>query len=445
MSRLQIPYKSVLIEPRDFDPAETDDICRLCLEKSMHSPIALEISSHDIQYMAFANEGQLAWASAIDAGKAKSLRLRDFFSNLRRIQFPQVVAYHMDLALMHSLLVFLQKKPDLTVASTLVDLEELLARVENEKSNAIISARDPDILILLRIQNGAPVACYRPFAISEIKERNAKENFLVSVYTISVKHPLEINLFTDLCVANAEDARSIPADFEGSISAFYLTRPPRLVVRLKGRPLKAYQLDGSEITIGRLPDNAIVIDNLSVSRRHAAISQENGSYKVRDLASKNGTLLNGSPITSASLADGDVITIGKYDILFQVPSADAAIAMELDQTILVQRDKLQVPCEPSSPAAREKKNFACLFRKSTMDNLALEKEKTTIGRSREADIRLKGLFSPRAEAEVIRKKTGFLLRVKRGTVKINGEKTKEKLLESEDLIAIGSEQFVFKG
>jgi len=442
MIRLQIPYRIVLLNPRDFDPREFDAIVRDYVERSRKAPIVLEVFNEHIQYFLFINEGQLYWVCASDGDAFHPVRLRDFFLEINRTQFPKIIAYETDLILYHSLLVYLQKRPDLKVSSALVDLEELLDRTEKDRYTAIISARNPGIFLLLRYQAGKAIACYS-MRSDKGPTSGAREDFLVKVFTITAKRPLEINLFTDLAVAHAEDVRSIPSDYAGSIASFYLSQPPRLVVRLKGRPLKTYPFAGAEMTVGRLPENDIVIDNLSVSRKHAVIAAGKEGHVLRDLGSKNGTLLNGGPVTEAKLSDGDVIAIGKYEILFQIPTLDAAHPEDLDQTVIIPHFRSR-PEEAPKPERAEAPPR--LFRKSAMEEYAIDRDRLVIGRAKESDIRLSGFFAPRVAAEVLRRGSEYVLRktAGRGRVTVNGEETDEKTLEKEDLIAIGSEEFVYK-
>ncbi|MFD3539261.1 FHA domain-containing protein [Streptomyces sp. NPDC058662] len=75
------------------------------------------------------------------------------------------------------------------------------------------------------------------------------------------------------------------------------------------RPLPARAV----VTIGRAPDNELVIDNLVVSRRHAELrALADGTYEIVDLGSHNGTYLNGARIHGAArLAEGDIVGIGR--------------------------------------------------------------------------------------------------------------------------------------
>jgi cytochrome P450/NADPH-cytochrome P450 reductase len=64
------------------------------------------------------------------------------------------------------------------------------------------------------------------------------------------------------------------------------------------------------LRIGRAPDNDIVVLDSGVSRHHAELRNVAGSYRIVDLASHNGTFVNGRRATDAPLAQGDVVGIG---------------------------------------------------------------------------------------------------------------------------------------
>jgi hypothetical protein len=74
---------------------------------------------------------------------------------------------------------------------------------------------------------------------------------------------------------------------------------------------------GSAVTIGRDPDNEIILDDPSVSRHHATITGASGRYYVRNLSSMNGTFLSGHQIADAELSDGDQLRIGRLELTFR--------------------------------------------------------------------------------------------------------------------------------
>jgi hypothetical protein len=69
--------------------------------------------------------------------------------------------------------------------------------------------------------------------------------------------------------------------------------------------------------IGRLAGSEIEVDDPGASRRHAEIRRQGQEYVVVDLGSTNGTLVNDSPISEATLEDGDRITIGRTVLEFR--------------------------------------------------------------------------------------------------------------------------------
>lgn len=84
----------------------------------------------------------------------------------------------------------------------------------------------------------------------------------------------------------------------------------RIVIRSPGEPEREMELPGGA-TIGRAFDNAICIDNSSISRYHAIIEERNSDFWLSDLGSRNGTTVNGEQVDSErKLQNGDLISIG---------------------------------------------------------------------------------------------------------------------------------------
>ncbi|KMS73929.1 ABC transporter ATPase [Streptomyces viridochromogenes] len=77
------------------------------------------------------------------------------------------------------------------------------------------------------------------------------------------------------------------------------------------RPTTVRPLPARAVRIGRAADNDLVVEDLTVSRRHAELrALPDGTYEITDLGSHNGTYLNGSSVTSALVGPGDVLGIG---------------------------------------------------------------------------------------------------------------------------------------
>jgi pSer/pThr/pTyr-binding forkhead associated (FHA) protein len=67
---------------------------------------------------------------------------------------------------------------------------------------------------------------------------------------------------------------------------------------------------GVSTQIGRALDNDIVVNDSSVSRHHATIQSNNGTFTMRDLGSQNGTFVAGEKINEKALKDGDSLKLG---------------------------------------------------------------------------------------------------------------------------------------
>src|SRR6185295_10134419 len=91
-----------------------------------------------------------------------------------------------------------------------------------------------------------------------------------------------------------------------------------LVIREGSKWTDVFRLvDGESVTVGRAPTNAIVVKDERCSRNHAEVFQSQGQWTLRDLDSRNGTLVDGQRIRSDySLQAGDIVRIGNSHLAF---------------------------------------------------------------------------------------------------------------------------------
>jgi anti-anti-sigma factor len=133
-----------------------------------------------------------------------------------------------------------------------------------------------------------------------------------------------------------------------------------------GRPVQAMLVlpDGTEhpipaegLTIGRRADIGLMIDDPSVSRRHAEIVFRGNAYCLSDLGSSNGTLLNRAPVANgAPLSDGDELQFGDAAVTFRlrssVPQAKPpSIAVESPAAAEPAAPVIAVTTSPQAPAS----------------------------------------------------------------------------------------------
>jgi pSer/pThr/pTyr-binding forkhead associated (FHA) protein len=119
-----------------------------------------------------------------------------------------------------------------------------------------------------------------------------------------------------------EDTRPETAEFETSLATTRVsmhledTRTPRLAVHTPGHTWEA-PLAKETCSIGRHPDNDIVLHSPKVSRHHAIVERRGDEFLVRDLDSDNGTFVGPHRVESRLLAEDDTITIGPARLVFK--------------------------------------------------------------------------------------------------------------------------------
>jgi|SRR6185295_216909 len=105
--------------------------------------------------------------------------------------------------------------------------------------------------------------------------------------------------------------------------------PARLTVHFPSRPARVLLLpDARETVVGRDADCDVVLDDDRVSRRHAILVSDGSAWSVTDLASKNGTLVDGMPLTSGILKEWSWLSFGGLVVRFESFSGTVEKVME---------------------------------------------------------------------------------------------------------------------
>ncbi|HEV2468375.1 MAG TPA: sigma 54-interacting transcriptional regulator [Candidatus Sulfotelmatobacter sp.] len=91
---------------------------------------------------------------------------------------------------------------------------------------------------------------------------------------------------------------------------------PRLLVIAGPSKDASIPLPDGEATLGRDPTNLVAVIDPSVSRKHCLLRREDNRYQIKDLDSRNGTLVNGAPVKEQWLRHGDEIATGDSVFLF---------------------------------------------------------------------------------------------------------------------------------
>src|SRR5207245_2820644 len=117
-----------------------------------------------------------------------------------------------------------------------------------------------------------------------------------------------------------------------------------------------HDLTDNVITIGRAPDNMIVIDDPSVSGRHAQLRLAGEVYQLKDLESTNGTRINGIPVTETALHFDDRIRFGAVDALFEPDMRESQPLPQLEELEAKPAESSVAPVDftNASPFSRRK-------------------------------------------------------------------------------------------
>ncbi len=130
------------------------------------------------------------------------------------------------------------------------------------------------------------------------------------------KSPLSLSLkkATAADSGSAPDAESVASAGETVIMGVPKTPHAYLIEEDSGKTHKV----GKDTTIGRAPTNDVVLSSPAVSKEHARIKYEDEKFVLYDLASTNGTFVNGSKIIKRTLRDGDEVMFGDIKMRFKV-------------------------------------------------------------------------------------------------------------------------------
>ncbi len=238
---------------------------------------------------------------------------------------------------------------------------------------------------------------------------------------------------------------------------------PKLILKFDDRELKECAIGAHPVTIGRLPDNIIVIDNPAVSGRHARVYREGTQFVLEDLKSTNGTFVNDKPVARHTLAEGDIVLVGKHTLQFTQLGADPAAAgaskehvPDIGGTALLDTEK-QKSLLSGLDHGRPSQVYDAVVPKTAIptaqgrigtikvqagnlheSEFILTAVTTMIGKAETAQIRLKGWFKPKVAAAIARKGDGFTITPMGAKVAVNGQRVEARRdLVNGDVIEVG--------
>src|SRR5579863_8094973 len=239
---------------------------------------------------------------------------------------------------------------------------------------------------------------------------------------------------------------------------------PKLVLKFENSVLKEVPVGSKEVSIGRSPENGVVIDNPAVSHSHARVFNEEGRLMLEDFGSMNGTFVNGQRVKMVALKPGDSVTIGKHTIIisesrdmdpfFTGNGGSAKPAPKINETVMLdtkeRRDFLQKVAavgESAQVAPSRLKVPTLVVRKGKTDQreYTLNDKLTVVGKSGMATVKLKGWFAPKAAAQINRREDqSYYIGGADKIPSVNGQPiTRPTKLSSGDIIEVAGIQLEF--
>ena len=116
------------------------------------------------------------------------------------------------------------------------------------------------------------------------------------------------------------EKRSAPTKVDG-IDTFLSCKRAKLVAISGDRLGTEFALEQECVILGRGPNVDLAFDDSSMSRQHAAVEFVDQQFRVRDLGSTNGTLLNGKSVQVGELQHGDRLEIGSQKLQLIIEDA----------------------------------------------------------------------------------------------------------------------------
>lgn len=236
---------------------------------------------------------------------------------------------------------------------------------------------------------------------------------------------------------------------------------PKLLLKFNAAVIKEVPLnEGDTLTVGRKPENDVVIDNPAVSSHHCKISRQGDTFYVEDLGSTNGTFVNEKKIVKAGLHHQDVVGVAKHALVYIEDDPEklkAAKSSSPDATVVLTPEKSQEMASAAaaiSKSAQAERTGMLKVLKGAVGAAECELKgiSTYIGKSDRAQVRIlgSGFFgrAPDMACSIHRKPEGYvLMAIEDGYPKVNGAKVSgQKVLKDGDMIECGGTtmQFVLK-
>jgi hypothetical protein len=296
------------------------------------------VGTDSANYFLFFFNGAPYAAGRYSGGKPINFTIRELGRHLEKTACEGVTVSlcETDPALLKSLMLFLQEEPAVKAPTSLIDLEYIVRQIGDAGGQAMIAlSRENTFNFFYFWEGKGAIAHYGDLEFERPEGMTVDEEMLL--YAFQPGSKVEAYIFRDMVTTEAEDANQVDRT-----TLFYLltggglkdagaemskqpvvekTEFPRQKPRLPSVELSVESgpQQGERFTvtlpcsIGRKDCDLILNDGL-ISRRHAVLKIIEHKLVLEDLASTNGTQVNGENIATKRLAPNDLISIGETNL-----------------------------------------------------------------------------------------------------------------------------------
>ncbi len=104
-----------------------------------------------------------------------------------------------------------------------------------------------------------------------------------------------------------------------------------VVIKRGGKNEKIVVLDTQDLSVGRAPENDLVLEDAELSRKHAAFRRTESGWVVQNYSNSNSTLVNGEAVTSLPIRSKDVIKVADTELIYyQVAKNPVTLGLPVD-------------------------------------------------------------------------------------------------------------------
>ncbi|MBN2497626.1 MAG: FHA domain-containing protein [Deltaproteobacteria bacterium] len=419
MALVYFPHGKTVLTGRSWDDDLVQDVDGL-LEQGECPNGWLELETPDARLICLFHQSRPHISGLVEEDAFAWVPLIDFPIRAGQLEGAVCSVHQSDPVQVLLLAVHFRNRPALQAPTDLIELAYVLKALADKGRDAALSLERDGVRTLLFLQKGQPARVYFGNPAQDPGSGSVAERFVSHAF--DPEAPVgRLEVFHHLAIEPDPDAGRPLGELADEAKP---PPPTNIVVRLGGRVVLQRPFIPPELLVGRDHKCGLILDNLSVSRRHARLSWERGQFVIEDLGSANGTSVNGQRIERKEIKFEDRITTGKFDLsLVEPPDISHP-----DATVLM------------LPKAADDSPLHLLGEDGS---IALGEE-TTLGKAQGVDVRLRGLLIKPVHARIKSEGNGiYRLFSPGGPVLLNGQKIQSAFVHEGDELVIGRNRFRF--